>query len=123
MAVTALSGGIPSPIRPLWDEMPLTRRSRSSGGGRSFAQVFDDTLASAAGYANPLTETFNTVADIVREADTERVYMEYLTATGQLENPALLSIAESKAQLATNLMVQLRNRVLESYNELMRISM
>jgi flagellar hook-basal body complex protein FliE len=49
--------------------------------------------------------------------------MEYLMATGQLDNPALLTIASTKAQLSVDLMVQLRNKSMEAYNELMRVNL
>ncbi|MBE7008677.1 MAG: flagellar hook-basal body complex protein FliE, partial [Ruminococcaceae bacterium] len=37
--------------------------------------------------------------------------------------PALLTIASTKAQLSVELMVQLRNKSMEAYNELMRINL
>ena len=66
---------------------------------------------------------FRASVQAVRETDAQKVQLEYLTATGQLDNPALLSIASSKAQLSVNLLVELRNRAVEAYNELMRISL
>jgi len=44
-------------------------------------------------------------------------------ATGQLDNPALLTIASTKAQLSVDLLVQLRNKSMDAYNELMRTSL
>ena len=49
--------------------------------------------------------------------------MQYLMATGQLDNPVALSMASTKYELSVSLLVQLRNRAVEAYNELMRISL
>ena len=43
--------------------------------------------------------------------------------TGQLDNPAELVIAENQAILSVQLLVQLRDRALDAYSEVMRISM
>ena len=51
------------------------------------------------------------------------VEAEYLMATGQLDNPAVLTIAETKSTIAVELLVQLRNKALDAYSELNRISL
>ena len=71
---------------------------------------------------NPVTDIFGAAVDAVKETDAAKTQMEYLMATGQLDNPALLTIASTKAQLSVQLLVQLRNRALDAYNEIMRIS-
>jgi len=43
--------------------------------------------------------------------------------TGQLDNPALLTIASTKAQLSVQLLVSLRDKCVQSYQELMRINL
>lgn len=53
----------------------------------------------------------------------KKSHAQYLLATGQLDNPAELQIAASKYEMSVSLMVQLRNKGLEAYNELMRISL
>ena len=53
----------------------------------------------------------------------EKTQLEYLMATGQLDNPALLTIATTKAELAVDLLVQLRSKVMDAYSELMRINL
>lgn len=68
-------------------------------------------------------DVFRSAIQNVRQTDAERVHTEYLLATGQLDNPAVQSIASSKAQIAVELLIQLRNKGLESYSELMRISL
>ena len=47
---------------------------------------------------------------------------EYLLATGQLDNPSVLQLSFLKADAATQLLIQLRDKVLNAYSELSRIS-
>ena len=94
-------------IKPLWEQMPLT--------------VQEPVQAKAEG--DPFTDIFQSAIEAVRETDAEKVEMEYLMATGQLDNPALLTIASTKAQLSVELLVQLRSKALDAYSELMRINL
>lgn len=68
-------------------------------------------------------DIFKTAINNVRETDAEKNRAEYLLATGQLDNPAELTIAGTKAQLSVDLLVQLRNKALDAYTELNRISL
>ncbi len=99
-----------NPIQPLWSEMPL--------GKTESAKALD-----AGQGGTPFTDIFSSAIDAVKETDAEKTQMEYLMATGQLDNPALLTIASTKAQLSVDLLVQLRNKSMEAYNELMRINL
>ncbi len=58
----------------------------------------------------------------VKTTDVEKNELEYLLAVGELDNPAELTIATTKAQTAVELLTQLRTRTLDSYNELIRMS-
>ena len=51
------------------------------------------------------------------------LFAEYRLATGQMDNPAEMSIASSQWSMSVNLLIQLRNKALDAYNELMRISL
>lgn len=95
------------PLQPLWNEMPLSapQKSGSTGAGESF------------------TDIFQTAVDTVKETDQEAVELEYLMSTGQLDNPAELGIALYKASTAVDLLVNLRNKAMDAYSELMRISL
>lgn len=66
---------------------------------------------------------FQTAIDQVKETDARKIEAEYLLATGQLDNPAALMIATSKSELSVSLLVQLRNKALDAYSELTRISL
>ena len=99
-----------TPIKPLWDQMPLQplRATPEQPAG---------------GSVNAFTDIFRSAIDAVKETDAEKTQMEYLMATGQLDNPALLTIATTKAELAVDLLVQLRSKVMDAYSELMRINL
>jgi flagellar hook-basal body complex protein FliE len=102
-------------IRPLWDQMPM----------QGIAPIKAEKPAAAAVEQNatPFTDIFRSAVDAVKTTDAEKTQMEYLMATGQLDNPALLTIASTKAQLSVDLLVNLRNKSMEAYNELMRINL
>ncbi len=68
-------------------------------------------------------DIFASAIESVRQTDAEKTEAEYLLATGQLDNPAILTIASTKNQIAVELLVQLRNRALEAYQEISRISL
>ena len=56
---------------------------------------------------------FQSAIDNVKQTDAEKNEAEYLLATGQLDNPAELTIAATKSQIAVDLLVQLRNKALD----------
>lgn len=98
-------------IQPLWDELPL-QASRTENG----------TAAAADSGLQLFSDVFQNAINTVKETDAEKNQAEYLLATGQLDNPATLSVASSQAQLSVELLVQLRNRALDAYSEITRIS-
>ena len=94
------------PIEPLWDSLSAKPAEQAKDPARSlFAAVFQSAI------------------DNVRETNQVQVDLEYQLATGQIDNPAELTLASSKYEMSVNLLVQLRNRAVEAYNEIMRISL
>lgn len=95
-----------TPIRPikLFDEEKRTQTAGQAGIS-AFQSIFKDA------------------AQNVRETEGELANQEYLLSTGQLEDPHSVTIAMSEAQLAVDMMVSLRNKALDAYNELTRISL
>lgn len=65
---------------------------------------------------------FQSAIEDVVTTDQDLNEAEYLLATGQLDNPATVTIAGAEATLAVNLLVQLRNRAQEAYTQLMNIN-
>ena len=61
---------------------------------------------------------FNSLIQNVKDTDADFVQTQYLLATGQLDNPAQLGITGYKYEVAVDLLVQMRNRALDAYNEL-----
>lgn len=68
-------------------------------------------------------EIFRSAIENVKQTDAEKTEAEYLLATGQLDNPAALTIASTKSQIAVEMLVQLRNKTLEAYSEITRINL
>ena len=66
---------------------------------------------------------FRDAIENVKQTDAEKTEAEYLLATGQLDNPAALTIAATKNEIAVELLVQLRNKALDAYSEISRISL
>ena len=83
------------------------------------ANIVQQSNTAAAGTFGSI---FQSAIDYVKETDQAKNEAEYLLAPGQLDNPAELTIAATKAQIAVELMVQLRNRALDAYNELKNIA-
>ena len=54
------------------------------------------------------------------KADVE--HKQYLLMTGQLDDAHTLPIAEAKAGIALDVLITLRNKTMESYNELIKIN-
>lgn len=66
---------------------------------------------------------FSEAVSNVVDSETDLAREQYLFATGQSEDTHTLGIASTKAQISVDLLVTLRNKALESYNELMRINL
>ncbi len=66
---------------------------------------------------------FEEAIDDVRKTEDTLAKNQYLLATGQIEDPHTVAIASSEAQLASDVLVSLRNKALEAYNEIMRINL
>lgn len=94
------------PIEPLWDSLTQPAQSTSQNpAGSLFASVFQSAIQN------------------VRETNAKQVEMEYKLATGETDNPAEVTLAMSKASNAALLLMEMRNKALDAYNELMRISL
>lgn len=69
-----------------------------------------------------ITSIFKDAIQNVRDTDAEFVNAQYLLSTGQLDNPAELNIAAYKNEIAVDLLIQLRNKALDSYNQLISMN-
>ena len=100
-----------SSIAPLWDKMPLQPLSATENDKKSGSS------------AVPFTDMFRSAIDAVKETDATKTQLQYLMSTGQLDNPVPLVLAANKAELSVNLLMQLRSKAMDAYNELMRMNL
>lgn len=66
---------------------------------------------------------FKNLYQDAKVAENDLTQKQYLLATGQIDDAHQVPIAAAKAELATSILVQVRNKAVESYNELMRINL
>ena len=71
---------------------------------------------------NAFRDIFFSAVEDVRATETDLAQKEYLFSTGQLEDPHTLTIASSKAQASVDLLVSLRTKALDAYQEIMRMN-
>lgn len=80
-------------------------KAEGSGSGQLFKDIFGNMIGN------------------VQEAEENLAQQQYMLATGQIDDPHTVGVAASEAQLAIDMLVQLRNKAVEAYNELMRITL
>ena len=76
----------------------------------------------ASGEVSLFKSVFKDTVGRVKETQADVENKQYLLSTGQLDDAHSLPIAEAKAALSVDLLISLRNKALESYNELIKIS-
>ena len=96
-----------TPIQTVGSLSELTKASKTSGadGSEMFKNIFGDMV------------------DSVKESEADLAQKQYLLSTGQIDDAHTVPIAAAQAQLSVDMLVQLRNKALDAYNELMRISL
>ena len=97
-------------ISPLWETFP-----------NQAAQAASQQPKAAEG--SVFKDIFHSLINNVREAEDQVAKTEYMLSTGQLDNPAQLSMDLYKAEVSMQMFVQLREKALTAYNELSRISL
>lgn len=70
----------------------------------------------------PFQSLFEDAVNNVKQTDSNLNSEIYKLATGQSDNLHDVTIASQKASLSVDLLVQLRDKVLDAYNEVMRMS-
>lgn len=80
--------------------------------------VKDDTPAGlASSFSQVLSGALKQVSDLAQQADD----LSQKLATGQVSDAHTVTIASEKATLALQLTVEIRNKVVEAYQEIMRM--
>ena len=90
-----------SPIKPL--SIPV---QRTSGDGQQ-----------TEGFSQYLSEAVNKVNDLQNAADNSAIAL----ATGEIQNLHQVTIDSLKAEIALQFTLQIRNKVIEAYQEIMRM--
>ena len=86
-----------------WDAVEKNDKKITENGTKSvFQSVLEDTVQNV----------YDTQKDVEQK--------QYLLATGQLEDAHSLPIAQAKAELSLEVMISLRNKAMEAYNEIFR---
>ncbi|MEY8356425.1 flagellar hook-basal body complex protein FliE [Lachnospiraceae bacterium 54-53] len=67
-------------------------------------------------------DIFREAVQNVKTTDRDLTVQEYLLSTGQIDDAHTVPTAAAKAQLSAELLTVLRNKALEAYNEMIRIS-
>ena len=101
-------------FRPIDPIQPLFRVDTAGGVG---------TAGDSREQGSLFADIFQAAVENVKETERVKNDAEYRLATGQMDNPAEMSIASSQWSMSVNLLIQLRNKALDAYNELMRISL
>lgn len=99
--------GFITPMMP-WNSIGMQEENPNAAAVNAEASLFKDI--------------FKNTVNQVREAEADVEYKQYLLATGQLDDAHTLPIAEAKAGLTMDVLISLRNKTLESYNELIKIN-
>ncbi len=96
-----------TPIQPMQfgKENTIGQTTKTDAGSSVFRSIFEDAV-------NDVKTTQQDLED-----------KQYLLATGQIDDAHTVPIAAAQAQLSIDLLVQLRNKAIDAYNELMRISL
>ena len=75
----------------------------------------------ASGEVSLFKSVFKDTVGRVKETQADVENKQYLLMTGQLDDAHTLPIAEAKAGIALDVLITLRNKTIESYNELIKI--
>lgn len=90
----------------------------------SFSSLFNETQNEVKNIDNfGFGDIFKSAIENVSENENSLKQAQYLLSTGQIDDAHTVPIESSMAQLSVDFLVQLRNKALDSYNELMRISL
>ncbi len=96
-----------TPIQPLQigEGITGTQQSKTQAGVSAFKGIFENAVNN------------------VKTTEDDLVNKQFLLATGQIEDAHSVMIAASEAQIAVDMLVSLRNKALDAYNEIMRINL
>lgn len=100
------------------NETFITPISMQSLEGAFFKQQGNSVNSGSTAFS----DIFKSAVQNVVSTENDLNNKEYLLATGQIDDAHTVPIATAKAGLAVDLLVALRAKALESYNEIIRLS-
>ena len=100
MTINPLSSNL---IDILADDRVSFKASDSTGDASSFANILSDSLKTAT------------------EADAMDKFTSMQLLTGQSDDLSGMLLSAQKAEISLNLALQIRNKVIDAYNEIMRM--
>ena len=68
-------------------------------------------------------DIFNDAIQNVKETDQAYKEAQYMLSTGQIDDTHTVPIYAAKAQLSVDLLIQLRTKALDAYNEILRTNL
>lgn len=98
-------------IQPLWDSISLDKTTSK-----------DNTASSQNGFP-VFADVFQNAINDVKQTDAEYNQAQYLLATVSWIIRRLQRLPGTKAQLSVQLLAELRNKALDAYSEISRMSM
>jgi flagellar hook-basal body complex protein FliE len=102
-AITPLGPNATGPIQPVQPLQPAAPAGAEAAGGKSFSQFLSEKI----GEVNQLQQESNQAIEGL--------------ATGKVQDLGKVVSAVEKANLAFQMMVQIRNKLVDAYDELQRI--
>lgn len=106
--------GFITPIS-VWGNIGDTGNIGGAEGSRKYE-------AQSNGQLTLFSDVFKNAVNQVRETQADVEYKQYLLSTGQIDDAHTLPIAEAKAGLTVDVLITLRNKTLEAYNDLIKIN-
>lgn len=91
--------------------------NRNEGSRNETSSISSSSSAGESSFADTLKKAINEVNDMQQVANKKAQDL----AVGRTDNVAEVMIATEKADIAMRVMVQVRNKVIDAYNEIMRM--
>lgn len=97
--------------------MPVNQNSQSTGSQDGTASISGTNSSGATSFADTLKNAIGEVNNLQQVANKKAEDL----SVGKTDNVADVMIATEKADIAMRVMVQVRNKIIDAYNEIMRM--
>lgn len=93
------------------------------GASSMVNQALQTTREGAKATDKSFSEVLNNVINEVNETEQNSVSMVEKLATGEIDNVHEVFLAASKAELTLNMAIEVKNKLVEAYKEIMRLQL